>query len=215
MSIRELSPQEASEKLQQTDQYQLIDVREENEYADVHAEGAVNIPLSQLTERYSEIPQDRDTILICRSGVRSMQAAEFLAQHGYDESRLHNLQGGTNDWVAQDLPHVQPASDLPTTEQVLEALKIVKDPEIPVNVVDLGLIYEVEINPTGQVEITMTLTSVGCPVQDLIRADAEMAVGRLDGVSDVNVEFVWTPPWNMEMMTEDGKRQMRMFGFNV
>ncbi|WP_315941258.1 metal-sulfur cluster assembly factor [Deinococcus sp. Marseille-Q6407] len=104
---------------------------------------------------------------------------------------------------------------MPTTEQVLEALKIVKDPEIPVNVVDLGLIYEVEINPTGQVEITMTLTSVGCPVQDLIRADAEMAVGRLDGVSDVNVEFVWTPPWNMEMMTEDGKRQMRMFGFNV
>ena len=80
---------------------------------------------------------------------------------------------------------------------------------------DLGLIYGVETQSSGLVEITMTLTSVGCPVQDLIRADAEMAVGRLDGVNDVNVEFVWTPPWGPDKMTEDGKRQMRMFGFNV
>ncbi|GHF70511.1 MULTISPECIES: metal-sulfur cluster assembly factor [Deinococcus] len=104
---------------------------------------------------------------------------------------------------------------LPTEAQIREALKVVKDPEIPVNVVDLGLIYGVDINADGHVDITMTLTSVGCPVQDLIRADAEMAVGRLDGVSDVNVEFVWTPPWGPDKMSEDGKRQMRMFGFNV
>lgn len=104
---------------------------------------------------------------------------------------------------------------LPTREQVLEALKVVKDPEIPVNVVDLGLVYDVEFVEGGQVEITMTLTSVGCPVQDLIRADAEMAVSRLEGVEGVNVEFVWTPPWGPDKMTEDGKRQMRMFGFNV
>ena len=108
-----------------------------------------------------------------------------------------------------------PAGALPSEEQVREALKIVKDPEIPVNVVDLGLIYGVDVQEGGLVDITMTLTSVGCPVQDLIRADAEMAVGRLDGVTDVNVEFVWTPPWGPDKMTEDGKRQMRMFGFNV
>lgn len=108
-----------------------------------------------------------------------------------------------------------PAGGLPTAEQVREALKIVKDPEIPVNVVDLGLIYGVDVQEGGLVDITMTLTSVGCPVQDLIRADAEMAVSRLDGVTDVNVEFVWTPPWGPDKMTEDGKRQMRMFGFNV
>ncbi|MBZ9712950.1 metal-sulfur cluster assembly factor [Deinococcus multiflagellatus] len=107
------------------------------------------------------------------------------------------------------------AGTLPSEAQVLEALKVVKDPEIPVNVVDLGLIYGVDVQEGGQVDITMTLTSVGCPVQDLIRADAEMAVGRLDGVSGVNVEFVWTPPWGPDKMTEDGKRQMRMFGFNV
>ena len=107
------------------------------------------------------------------------------------------------------------AADLPSEAQVLEALKVVKDPEIPVNVVDLGLIYGVDIAEGGLVDITMTLTSVGCPVQDLIRADAEMAVGRLDGVNSVNVEFVWTPPWGPDKMTDDGKRQMRMFGFNI
>jgi metal-sulfur cluster biosynthetic enzyme len=107
------------------------------------------------------------------------------------------------------------SAELPSEAQILEALKIVKDPEIPVNVVDLGLIYGVDVGPGGLVDITMTLTSVGCPVQDLIRADAEMAVGRLDGVNEVNVEFVWTPPWGPDKMTEDGKRQMRMFGFNV
>lgn len=107
------------------------------------------------------------------------------------------------------------SGDLPSRDQVLEALKVVKDPEIPVNVVDLGLIYDVEVMESGDVDITMTLTSVGCPVQDLIRADAEMAVSRLEGVNKVNVEFVWVPPWGPDKMTEDGKRQMRMFGFNI
>jgi metal-sulfur cluster biosynthetic enzyme len=107
------------------------------------------------------------------------------------------------------------AEGLPSQAQILEALKVVKDPEIPVNVVDLGLIYGVDINTSGNVEVTMTLTSVGCPVQDLIRADAEMAVMRLDGVNQVEVEFVWSPPWAPDKMSDDGKRQMRMFGFNV
>ncbi|XLE14138.1 metal-sulfur cluster assembly factor [Deinococcus altitudinis] len=107
------------------------------------------------------------------------------------------------------------AEGLPSQAQILEALKVVKDPEIPVNVVDLGLIYGVDINTSGNVEITMTLTSVGCPVQDLIRSDAEMAVMRLDGVNQVEVEFVWSPSWAPDKMSDDGKRQMRMFGFNV
>ncbi len=107
------------------------------------------------------------------------------------------------------------ASAPPSSEQVLEALKVVKDPEIPVNVVDLGLVYLCEVDAEGHVQIEMTLTSVGCPVQDMIRADAELAVMRLSGVKSVEVEFVWTPPWTMAKMSEDGKRQMRMFGFNV
>jgi metal-sulfur cluster biosynthetic enzyme len=104
---------------------------------------------------------------------------------------------------------------LPTKDQVLEALKVVKDPEIPVNIVDLGLVYEVSVEETGTVEVTMTLTSIGCPAQDIVKADAEIAVMRLEGVNAVNVEFIWSPPWSPTNMTEDGKRQMRMFGFNV
>lgn len=104
---------------------------------------------------------------------------------------------------------------MPSAEQIREALKVVKDPEIPVNVVDLGLVYEVLPGDDGHVEITMTLTSIGCPAQDIVKADAEIAVMRLDGVNSVTVEFVWSPPWTPARMTEDGKRQMRMFGFNV
>ena len=102
-----------------------------------------------------------------------------------------------------------------TREMALEALKVVKDPEIPVNIVDLGLVYKCEVSETGVVDIEMTLTSVGCPVQDMIKADAELALMRLEGVTGVNVDFIWTPPWGTHKMTEDGKRQMRMFGFSI
>ena len=98
---------------------------------------------------------------------------------------------------------------------VREALKVVRDPEIPVNVVDLGLIYSVEVSPDGVVAIEMTLTSMGCPVQDMIQADAELAAMKVEGVRRVQVDFVWSPPWTTDKMSEDGKKQMRMFGFNL
>jgi len=98
---------------------------------------------------------------------------------------------------------------------ILEALKVVRDPEIPVNVVDLGLVYKLDVDDEGHVDIDMTLTSMGCPVQDLIQSDAELAVMKVDGVSRVSVDFVWSPPWTPQKMTDDGKRQMRMFGFNI
>jgi metal-sulfur cluster biosynthetic enzyme len=99
--------------------------------------------------------------------------------------------------------------------QVLEALKVVRDPEIPVNVVDLGLIYRCDIDDDGHVDIDMTLTSMGCPVQDMIQSDAEIAAMKVDGVTRVTVDFVWSPPWTPQKMTDDGKKQMRMFGFNI
>ena len=100
-------------------------------------------------------------------------------------------------------------------QQLLEALKVVRDPEIPVNVVDLGLVYRLEVDDEGEVDIDMTLTSMGCPVQDMIQADAELACMKVEGVRRVSVSFVWSPPWTPEKMTEDGKKQMRMFGFNI
>lgn len=99
-------------------------------------------------------------------------------------------------------------------DEVREALKVVHDPEIPVNVVDLGLVYGIDVSEDGVVDIEMTLTSMGCPAQDMIQADAEMAAMGVEGVRRVNVEFVWSPPWSPQKLTEDGKRRLRMFGFN-
>lgn len=97
----------------------------------------------------------------------------------------------------------------------IEALKVVRDPEIPVNIVDLGLVYQLEVDDDGAVAVEMTLTSMGCPVQDMIQADVELACMKVDGVHSVSVEFVWSPAWSTDKMTDDGKKQMRMFGFSV
>lgn len=118
-----------------------------------------------------------------------------------------------------DAPASTPAVPVLDTDriaaEVREALKVVRDPEIPVNVVDLGLIYAVDVDADGVVAIEMTLTSMGCPVQDMIQADAELAAMKVDGVRRVQVEFVWSPAWTTDKMSEDGKKQMRMFGFNL
>lgn len=100
-------------------------------------------------------------------------------------------------------------------QEVLTSLKVVHDPEIPVNIVDLGLVYDVHVRENGHVDITMTLTTMGCPVQDMIQTDTELAAMKVDGVNSAAVEFVWSPPWSMAKMTDDGKKQMRMYGFNV
>ena len=132
------------------------------------------------------------------------------------ETEVENVQTTNADVATGDVATEAPASgDLPSKEALLEALKVVKDPEIPVNVVDLGLIYNVDIKTGGEVDIDMTLTSMGCPVQDMIQADAELACMQVEGVKKVTVEFVWSPPWSPAKMSEDGKKQMRMFGFNL
>jgi metal-sulfur cluster biosynthetic enzyme len=92
-----------------------------------------------------------------------------------------------------------------TKDQVIEALKEVYDPEIPVNIVDLGLVYDVEVSD-GEVAIEMTLTAQGCGMGPYIAQQAEWRVAELPGVEDVEVEVVWDPPWSPELITEDGKR---------
>ncbi len=92
-----------------------------------------------------------------------------------------------------------------TTDQVYEALKDVYDPEIPVNVVDLGLRDHVDVED-GDVHVEMTLTAQGCGMGPYIAQQAEWRVAELDDVEDVQVDVVFDPPWNPEMITEDGKR---------
>ena len=90
-------------------------------------------------------------------------------------------------------------------EKVIEALKEVFDPEIPVNIVDLGLIYNVEID-SGEVDVKMTLTAAGCGMGPYIAQQAEWAISELEEVEDVNVDIVFDPPWDPEKITEDGKK---------
>lgn len=95
----------------------------------------------------------------------------------------------------------------PTKEQVLEALKQVYDPEIPVDIVNLGLIYDVAVGD-GLVRLKMTTTSPGCPVGEFLAQEVERAVRTLDGVDAVGVEFVWDPPWGPEMMSAEAKKKL-------
>lgn len=91
------------------------------------------------------------------------------------------------------------------SDAVIEALKEVYDPEIPVNVVDLGLIYEVKVSG-GDVHVQMTLTAAGCGMGPYIAQQAEWRVAEIEGVDDVQVDLVFDPPWTPDRITEDGKK---------
>ncbi len=96
-----------------------------------------------------------------------------------------------------------------TQEDVISALKNLRDPEIPLSVVDLGLIYDVKVAGEA-VKVLMTLTTPGCPMHSTIKAEAEKIVRGLPGVSDAQVEIVWDPPWNRDMISEEGKKKLGM-----
>ncbi len=92
---------------------------------------------------------------------------------------------------------------------ILDALRKVYDPEIPVNLVDLGLIYDTSIE-NGKVEITMTLTATACPMHTVISQNVKKAVEKLDGVNEAVVKIVWEPRWSPEMISPEGRSAMGM-----
>lgn len=98
--------------------------------------------------------------------------------------------------------------------EILEELESVHDPEIPVNIVDLGLIYDMEFDD-GDVEIEMTLTSMGCPTADSIMREVELTSEQVDGVENAEVELVWQPPWTPEKVSDEGKAQLSAMGINI
>lgn len=92
--------------------------------------------------------------------------------------------------------------------RVIEVLRTVYDPEIPVNIYDLGLVYGVEATPEGKVHIRMTLTSPMCPVAGSLPGEVKERAENVDGVSGVDVELVWDPPWTMDQISEAARLQM-------
>lgn len=97
---------------------------------------------------------------------------------------------------------------------VFDELYEVEDPEMPVSVVDLGLVYGVDVTD-GHATVTMTLTYTGCPARDYLQEDVRRAAARAEGIDGAAVELVWSPEWNLELVTEDGREALRAFGVSV
>ena len=114
-----------------------------------------------------------------------------------------------------DLPDVTPApaGSTLTAEDVEEAMKDVVDPELGINVVDLGLIYGITIDQNNHAVIDMTLTSAACPLTDVIEDQAAAALSPL--VKGHSINWVWMPPWGPDKITDDGRDQLRALGFNL
>jgi metal-sulfur cluster biosynthetic enzyme len=113
-----------------------------------------------------------------------------------------------------DLPDVDlEGSTKVSVEDVTEAMKDVVDPELGINVVDLGLVYGVHVEEDNNVVLDMTLTSAACPLTDVIE---DQTGQTLDGlVNDFRINWVWMPPWGPDKITDDGREQLRALGFNV
>jgi metal-sulfur cluster biosynthetic enzyme len=104
-------------------------------------------------------------------------------------------------------------STVPSTEDILEAMRDVVDPELGINVVDLGLVYGVTVDSDRKAIIDMTLTSAACPLTDVIE---EQAMAALDGLTNgMAINWVWMPPWGPDKITDEGREQLSALGFNV
>ena len=97
---------------------------------------------------------------------------------------------------------------MPTRDAWIEALCTVYDPEIPVNIYDLGLIYRLEVDAQGRVEVDMTLTAPACPVAGTLPHEVGRVIDAVPGVTDATVRLVWQPPWNQERMSDEAKFQL-------
>ncbi|MBX6389495.1 MAG: metal-sulfur cluster assembly factor [Frankia sp.] len=125
--------------------------------------------------------------------------------------------GGTPDGGAEQQPTTVPPVSKATIAEIEEAMRDVVDPELGINVVDLGLVYGISVSDDNVATLDMTLTSAACPLTDVIEDQARAAL--VDGpdslCADVTINWVWMPPWGPDKITEEGREQLRALGFNV
>lgn len=123
----------------------------------------------------------------------------------------------------EEREETQTGGDLPATgadaegldREVWQALYRVEDPEMPVSIVDLGLVYGVAVDEAGSVDVEMTLTYTGCPAREMLVGAVQESVTGVDGVEECTVRLVWSPPWSVEMVTDYGKNALQEFGLSV
>jgi len=113
-----------------------------------------------------------------------------------------------DDFIAETGQEKEGAKDMTLTEKVIEALRQIYDPEIPVNIYDLGLIYNVEVTDDKRAIITMTLTTPHCPVAEVMPQEVEVRAAYVEGIQDAEVNLVWDPPWDPSKMSEEAKLEL-------
>jgi metal-sulfur cluster biosynthetic enzyme len=141
-------------------------------------------------------------------------ATETAGQYGSQTApaEQYSPEAGSAE-AGQYSPQTGPMELTPENEDVVEALRDVVDPELGINVVDLGLVYGVTVGQDRIATIDMTLTSAACPLTDVIEDQTRDALEGL--VNDFRINWVWLPPWGPDKITEDGREQLRALGFNV
>ena len=198
----------------------VLDVRTPAEFAQGHIPRAHLIPLDELEDRLAELPaRDTQMLVTCAAGGRSTAACQTLAHAGF--TRLLNLAGGMHAWTgARSAESPVPAAPAPmaqgttishrggtiSEDQVIAAIRECYDPEIPLNVYDLGLIYGVDIEPDA-IAVRMTLTSEGCPSARSIPEDVRRKIAAL-GQANVKVDVVFDPPWHPARISPDGTAKL-------
>lgn len=145
--------------------------------------------------------------LNCRRGVAPLDDAQsnpyIIAQENHEAQMTYATE------PLEGAPLIAPSStEHPLYEQVVEACRSVYDPEIPVNIYELGLIYTIDINTENAVKILMSLTAPGCPVAGEMPGWIADAVSPIAGVMQVDVELIWEPPWGMEMMSDEARLEL-------
>lgn len=154
-----------------------------------------------------------EPLLVSRTDAPAHQTAPLFTALLYSLYKHSELDGDTMTAEPTDhlegTPLIKPSStDHPLHETIVEACRTVYDPEIPVNIFDLGLIYTIDINDASEVRVIMTLTAPGCPVAGEMPGWVAEAIEPLPGVKQVDVELTWEPPWGMEMMSDEARLEL-------
>lgn len=163
-----------------------------------------------------QIPGGNATILPegSRIYITQMLGSTLTAATDIGMVRISRAEAARAGIVPDAEPEADATAHLSLEERVWKVLGDIYDPEIPVDIVNLGLVYSVEIIPqqdeSSCVNVQMTLTAPGCGMGPHLMAEAEAGIAALDGVGEVNIEFVWDPPWNRDMMSEEARMQLGM-----
>lgn len=146
--------------------------------------------------------------------ITQMLGSTLTAATDVGMVRITRAEAAQAGIVPAEETRTEDTTPLSTEDQVWRVLGDIYDPEIPVDIVNLGLVYSVEVIPqkdgSSCVNVQMTLTAPGCGMGPHLMAEAEAGIAALEGVSEVNVEFVWDPPWNQQMMSEEARMQLGM-----